>query len=80
MADNPLGHYAPEECARCRGTGVSISEKSNNCNTCFGQGSVAVLQPARKCARCDGSGLEQNTIDTPCPPCSGSGWAFHWRR
>jgi DnaJ-class molecular chaperone len=80
MADNPIGHYAPEECARCRGTGVGLSRGSSYCPTCSGQGSVAVLQPATKCARCAGNGLDKGSVDEPCPACSGSGWAFHWRK
>jgi len=75
---NPYGQYAPQECARCRGTGISLTRPDEQCPTCKGCGAVAVLQPAHKCARCGGNGVLKGE-DIPCPSCAGSGWAFHWR-
>ncbi|HYJ45198.1 MAG TPA: hypothetical protein VEV81_01200 [Pyrinomonadaceae bacterium] len=78
--NNPPGHYAPEDCARCRATGISLSKEAEYCPTCGGQGSVAVLQPARPCARCGGEGLSRKDVDSPCYSCGGSGWAHRWIR
>ena len=39
---NPLGHYAPQECARCRGTGISLTRTDEQCPTCKGYGAAAV--------------------------------------
>ncbi|HKR00814.1 MAG TPA: hypothetical protein VJT09_09075 [Pyrinomonadaceae bacterium] len=57
-----------------------MSKSSEYCPTCGGQGSVAVLQPARQCARCGGEGTIKKEMDDHCSSCGGSGWAHRWIR
>ncbi len=77
-------NYKPETCAFCRGVGKVQSPGTGNltsCNSCNGQGSVLVAQPARVCSFCNGTGRVQSAgtlTQTSCNSCNGTGWA-NWR-
>lgn len=62
-------------CSTCEGSGAAKGTKPMSCNTCGGQGQVAVQQGffsyAATCPDCQGNGKR---IASPCPDCKGTGF------